>query len=41
MMNMQKVGMLEQFKQRCKNGSESGSNPMNTGLRAIHYAYNR
>jgi hypothetical protein len=38
MMNMQKVGMLEQSKQRCKNGSESGSNLMNTGMQGIHYA---
>lgn len=39
MMNIQKLGTVTQFKPRCKNGSKSGSNPMNTVLRAIHYAY--
>ena len=37
-MNMRKLGTLVQFKSRGKNGAELGSNPMNTGLRAIHYA---
>jgi len=37
-MNMQKVGTLVQFKSRGKNGAKLGSNPMNTGTRAIHYA---
>jgi len=41
MMNMQKVGIFEQFKPRGKNGSHTGSNPMKTGIRAIHYAYFR
>ncbi len=40
MMNMQKLGTVVQFKQRFKNRSNTGSNPMNTGLRVIHYAYN-
>lgn len=37
-MNMQKVGTFTQSKSRFKNEAPTGSNPMNTGLRAIHYA---
>lgn len=37
-MNMLKVGTLTQSKSGLKNVAKSGSNPMNTGLRAIHYA---
>lgn len=39
MMNMQKVGTFIQSKSGSKNEVETGSNPMNTGIRTIHYAY--
>ncbi len=41
MMNMQKVGTFIQSKSGIKNEVETGSNPMNTGFRTIHYAYIR
>lgn len=38
MMNMQKVGTFIQSKSGSKNEVNTGSNPMNTGFRTIHYA---
>jgi len=39
MMNMQKVGTFVQSKTGTINEGETGSKPMNTGIRTIHYAY--
>jgi len=40
-MNMRKVGTFIQSKSGIKNEVNTGLNPMNTGIRNIHYAYNK